>query len=148
MGIPMYTIPNELVEFTENQCNRFEVRPPYWELINVTADFVINYVARYRYFPTRPEEALHRYNHPGLTHEEKFKFIGPIEYKTRGRYENRYIELIAWAALVWAWTEEGLGHVDWVYRTEIAPELPERHEPTPLRNERALVELPIARMGI
>lgn len=128
MGIPIWSIPDELAHFIQNQFKRFGVPEPDWKLIDEAGVFVSQYVARYNYFPYSPHEATHRFHQsPGLREDEKYKLVGPLEVKmfqlTRMQYDIRYIELAAWAALMWCWSEEGIGHTDWVFKTEIQPEL-------------------------
>ncbi|NDD05337.1 MAG: hypothetical protein EB078_10555, partial [Proteobacteria bacterium] len=67
-----WTIPTELACFIFDQFVRFEAQAPSNRCINVIGEFVLKYVSDNNYFPRSADEAVDRYQHPGLTEPEKY----------------------------------------------------------------------------
>ena len=114
-----YTVPSEVVSFVNAQLTRFNILLPQWEAVEHGAKHVIHYVAKHRFFPNTPEEAAHRYAKPGLTFPEKVQLLGPVELITRGKFNVELLHVIAWAALLWCWSEEGLSYLAWYSETQV-----------------------------
>jgi hypothetical protein len=111
-----WIVPPELVVFIDEQLKRFRAPAPSDKTIDVIGDFVVNYAIENNYFVSAPEAAA-RYARPGLTEPEKFQIIGPLEYhlkvQLRQSVTTDQIHLVAWAALLFCWSEKGEEHVAW-----------------------------------
>jgi len=119
-----YTLPNSAVEFIEDQFRKFGVQTPSPRVLNAGGEFLIGYVLRHQYYPKfGSEEARARLESPGLTEPEKYQILGPLEYRVRADLREvadiRVLHLLAWAALLWCWSREGVNHVEWLQNVPI-----------------------------
>lgn len=118
----VWTIPDELCTFVNRQFVRFQAPFPSEKVLNEVGEFVIDYVAINNYFPSSVYDAQVRYANPsaGLSEPERFALIAPLEYKIKVKLLEKVtfeqLHLAAWSALMWCWTEKGVGHVN--YRKE------------------------------
>jgi hypothetical protein len=120
-----WSVPDESVCFVEEQFKRFGAPLPPNKAIDQGIAFVIDYVARHDYCPPGgSEEAIRRYNAPGLTEPEKYTILGPMEYLIKIKVGIRDIgidqlHLLAWSTLLFCWSEEGENSVIWFKRNEV-----------------------------
>ena len=117
-----WTIPDDYAFFVKSQFERFRERMPSDRCIDVICDYVLKYIAEHRYYPNSPDEAVFRFNNPGLTEQEKNMVI-PAVMRLR-EYFSEYLTdyqlyFATWAALLFCWSQEGDNHVEWCRRYEI-----------------------------
>ena len=121
-----WTVPDEIVSFIYNHFECFREVPPSEKAIDTIADFVIDYVVDNKYFPATAQEAIARYEQPGMSEPEKHQILGPLEVQLKLNMREDItigqIHLAAWAALFYLWSEEGMEYVDWYSKINVGEE--------------------------
>ena len=112
-----WSVPEEMVWFVCNQFDRFNINAPNDLPLDKILDYVMWYVIDKRYYPNSSQEAVYRYDNPGLTEPEKIAVLAPLEIKLkiqlRASITIDQMHLAVWAGFMFCWSSEGEEHVSW-----------------------------------
>jgi hypothetical protein len=119
-----WSVPDESVFFIQEQFDRFGVPYPPDKVIDNGIAFVIDYVCKNDYFAQGTDEAVRRYESPGLTEPEKYSILAPLEILIKVKLGIRQMDfnrmhLLAWAALLFCWSERSEDVLVWWKKFEM-----------------------------
>lgn len=115
-----WSVPDEIIYFVFNEFFRFNI--PYMadKYTDIICETILLEMAVNPYYPDNISGRY--YDKPGLSDDEKLRFLEPI-VKQLGGEENSISQLHAavWAALMFCWSDKGDEHVQWYRFHETNP---------------------------